>query len=226
MLKPRFLLPLLLPILLLGCKKENTDIDFGYAYFPMEEGSYVLYNVQEIFHDKGLNPQHDTVRYQLKRAIGEEVLDNEGRKARKFFLTKYDGETGDVLDERVWTRIIADGKGEVVEENQRKIRMIFAVKQDKEWDVNAFNMQGTQKVYFKNVDDARTINGKHFDQTATIQYDDFFSLVDYRKSHEVYAKGVGLVERSFKDLTINNFDTLDINKGTELHYQLVDFGKK
>lgn len=223
----RVTISLILIIFLAGaCKKDKGTVDLGYDYFPMEEGMFVLYDVQEIFHDKDLIPKHDTLRYKLKRRIGEVVLDNKGRKARKFFLTKYDALSGEVLDKRVWTRIIENGKGEIIEENQRKIRMIFAVKKEKEWDVNAFNTQGKELAYYEDVNTERWLSNYHFDETAKILYEDFLSLVDYRKKHEVYAKGVGLVQRSFKDLAINNFDTLNINKGTELHYRLIDYGKE
>lgn len=212
-------------LLLFSCQKNTENIDFGYEYFPMEEGTFVEYNVLEVFHDVDIFPQHDTLEYRLKTQIGEEVIDNSGRLARKFFQYKYDLNTGDLLDQRVWTRIVDEGRGEVVEENQRIIRMVFAVKEDKEWNINAFNPQPEKDVFYSSVNEEQSINGFNFEETTKVSYDDFLSLVDYRKKHEVYAKGVGLVERSFKDFTIKNFDTTEIQKGTEMHYELVDYGK-
>lgn len=210
---------------LVACKKETNDVDFGFDYFPLEEGHFVEYEVMEIFHDKDLIPQHDTVRYKLRTVIGEDVLDNLGRNAKKFFRYAYSLDSGELIDQRVWATIIDENKrGEVVEENQRKIRLVFAVKDNKEWNVNAFNTEEDNTVYFANVNTPKTINGFHFEETAKVVYGDLLSLVDYRKMHEVYAKGVGLVERSFKDLTIQNFDTTQINKGTEVHYKLLDYG--
>lgn len=216
----------ILIILLFGLTacKESESVDFGYEYFPLNEGTFVEYEVTEVFHDVNLNPQHDTTQYILKTKIGEEIIDNSGRTVQKFFQSKYDLQSGNLIDERVWT-IVKDGsRGEVVEENQRKIKMIFAVKNDEEWDVNAFNPEPEQEVFYSNVNETQTINGFNFEETVKVNYQDFFSLVDYRKKYEVYAKGAGLVTKSFKDFTIQNFDTTDIQKGSEIQYKLIDFG--
>jgi len=120
--------------------------------------------------------------------------------------------------------VLDGGRGEVVEENQRLIKLIFAVKDGEEWNVNAFNDSPEKTVFYSKVNEPLTINSFSFEETVKVNYDDFFSLVDYRKKYEVYAKGIGLVERSFKDFTIQNFDTTDIRKGTEVYYQLLNYG--
>jgi len=222
----RYSILISLILLVFSACKEKVSVDFGYEYFPMKEGHFVEYDVLEVYHDVNISPQHDSVRYRLKTKIGEEILDNSGRLARKFFQYKYDLITGEMLEQRVWTRIIDEGRGEVVEENQRKIRMVFAVKKDVEWDVNAFNPEAQQTAFYSEVNVSRVINSFNFESTAQVDYDDFFSLVDYRKMYEVYSKDVGLIKRSFKDLTIQNFDTLDVRKGTEVHYELVNFGQE
>ncbi|WP_107039910.1 hypothetical protein [Brumimicrobium mesophilum] len=208
---------------LFACK-EKASVDFGFEYFPINQGAFVEYEVTEVFHDVNIIPQHDTNRYRLKTLIGEDVLDNVGRVNQKFFQYRYDLQTGDLIDERVWTRILDGSRGEVVEENQRLIKMVFSVKNDEEWDVNAFNSMDEQEVFYSNVDENQVINGFDFEETCKVNYEDFFSLVDYRVKYEVYAKGVGLVEKNFKDFTIQNFDTTDIQKGTEVFYKLIDFG--
>lgn len=216
-----------LALILIGfsaCKNETTEVDLGYEYFPMKEGHFVEYDVLEVFHDVKQLPKHDTLRYRLKTVVGEEVVDNSGRLVRKFFQYKYGLKTDELLSHRVWTRLIDGKRGEVVEENKRKIKMVFPLKRGEEWNVNAYNFEKKKIIHYDDVNTEKTINGILFENTARIVYEDFFSLVDYRKMHETYAKGVGLVERSFKDLTIQNFDTLDVQKGNEIHYKLVDFG--
>lgn len=224
-MKSKFYLILIL-FLLFSCKQNDNDIDFGYDYFPMDKGSFVVYEVTQISHDINLNPQHDTLKYTLETVVGEEIVDNSGRPAREFFQYKYDLSSGELLDKRVWTKVIDGKRGEVVEENQRKIRMIFPVKEEDSWNVNAFNPEDAQVVYYENANEARTIGGFVLENTAKIVYDDFLTLVDYRKSHDTYAKGIGLVERKRKYLAINSFDTLNINRGDEIHYKLLDYGKK
>lgn len=209
---------------LIACKQDKQVVNFGYGYFGLEEGKYVEYDVMEIFHDADLNPAHDTTRYILKTLIGEEVEDNQGRMANKVFRFKFHPVTGELLDLRVWTAIIDGGRGEQTEENQRVIRLVFAVTNDKEWDINAYNTYDEQEAYYFDLNKEKTFNGFSFDSTVVVEYEDFFSLVDYKRKYDTYANHVGLVQRIDKDLTIANFDTLDIKKGTEVHYSLRGFG--
>lgn len=211
-------------IALSACKKDTGLPDFGYEYFGLEQGKFVTYHVTEVFHDEALVPANDTFRYVLKTVVGETILDNEGRSAHKIFRYSYDWNTGELMDQRVWTAIIDGPRGEMVEENQRVIRLVFAVRNGKSWDLNAYNTFDVQGARYIEAHRSRTVNGFSLDSTVVVEKEDFLSLVDYRRKYEVYAKNIGLVQRSYKDLRIMNFDTLNIKSGTETHYQLVDFG--
>jgi response regulator RpfG family c-di-GMP phosphodiesterase len=211
---------------MIACKQDKQTIKFGYGYFGLEEGNFVEYDVMEIFHDIALNPAHDTVRYILKTVIGEQVEDNQGRMANKVFRFRFHPTSGALLDQRVWTAIIDGGRGEQTEENQRTIRLVFAVTNDKEWDINAYNTLDEQEAYYRDLNKEKTFNQFYFDSTVVVEYEDFFSLADYVRKYDTYANHVGLVQRSYKDLTISNFDTLNIKKGTEMHYSLRNYGKE
>ena len=215
---------LLVLTLVVSCKNKVDPPEFGFEYFGWEEGKYVTYEVMDIFHDENLSPKNDTFRYILKTVIGEEIIDNEGRKAKKFFRYSYDIKTEELLDQRVWTSIIANSRGEVVDENQRIIRLVFAITPDKTWDINAFNFKEELIANYGDIHVQKKVSDFSFDSTVVVEYDDFFSLVDYRIKYDVYAKNVGLVKRYYKDLKISNFDTLDIRRGTEIHYRLIDYG--
>lgn len=207
-------------LILSACKKSEEAPYFGYEYFGLTEGRFVEYDVMEISHDVS----SDTLRYILKTVVGEDIIDNEGRTAKKVYRYAYDWETEELLDERVWTSIIDQGRGEVVEENQRKIRMIFAISIDKVWDVNAFNPEEEQEVSYEEINNSYNINGFAIDSSVQVEYEDFLTLVDYRRKYEVYGKNIGLIHRSFKDLDISNFDTTDIQNGSEVHYTLRNYG--
>jgi hypothetical protein len=49
-------------------------------------------------------------------------------------------------------------------------------------------------------------------------------LISYSKKYKVYAKNVGLFSKFYKDLKINNFDTLKVLNGVELYYTLRNYG--
>jgi hypothetical protein len=90
--------------------------------------------------------------------------------------------------------------------------------------VNAFNPEEELEVFYDEINQPYTINGISLESTVRVEYEDYLTLIDYDRMYEVYAKNVGLVHRSFKNLEISNFDTTDIQNGTEVHYTLRDYG--
>ena len=210
---------------LVSCKQDEIVIDFGYEYFGWEEGNYVIYDVVEIFHDINLQPSSDTIHYKLKTVVGEPIIDNEGRSANKYFRYTYSS-NGTLTDQRVWAGIIAGQRAELVEENQRIIHLVFAVTNDKTWDRNAFNPWESQIVSYQGINQSRTIGNKTYNASVRVNIQDFFSLVDHRVKYNTYAKGIGLVHRYEKDLTIANFDTLNIQSGREVYYIAIEYGKE
>lgn len=206
------------------CRDKVSAPEFGFEYFGWEEGKYVTYKVTSIFHDSALVPAHDTNYYILKTVVGEISEDNLGRPARKLFRYTYDFESEELLDQRVWRGIIADSRAELIEENQRIIRLVFAITPEKTWDINAFNTREEMETSYRSIHQPLVRDNYSFDSTVTVEYQDFFSLVDYRVKYDIYAKNVGLIQRWYKDLDIQNFDTLNIKKGRELHYRLIDYG--
>jgi len=59
---------------------------------------------------------------------------------------------------------------------------------------------------------------------VVVEQEEFSSLVDHRRKYEVYAKGVGLIHKYYKDLEIQNFDTLNVKNGNEVFYYLTGYG--
>ena len=208
-----------------ACKKDIATVDFHYAYYDLTPGRFVVYDVVEIKHDQGATIKHDTLVYQLKSVIGDTVIDNAGRIARKFFRYKRANSTQNWVFSDVWTTIIVDNRAELVEENQRIVKLVFAPTLSKSWDINAFNSFSKLEAYYRDLHKPTLVNGLTFDSSLVVEQDDFLSLVDYRRKFEVYAKGVGLVRKYSKDLNIQNFDTINgVLNGKELFYQIRSFG--
>jgi hypothetical protein len=220
-----FTYSLLILSCLFGCKKKQAEIpNMHLNYFGLIPGRYVIYDVKEIYHDVDLNPQHDTIKYQLKTVIGDVFLDDQGRSAREFKRYKRNNFTDSWVISDVWTALINNYKAELVEENQRIIKMVFAPTKEKNWNPNAFNSFDSTNYYYSNIHLPFSVNNLSFDSTVTVKQDYFFSLIDYRNQHETYAANVGLVSKTYKNLYISNFDTLNVQKGTEIHYQCIQFG--
>ncbi|MNJ86034.1 hypothetical protein D3C87_35160 [compost metagenome] len=194
-----------------------------YDYFPMTEGRYAVYSVQEIEVDNQLK---DTSDYFLKTVIGEEIIDNAGRNARVY--NRYTGPTanGPWHLKDIWTCVIDGPRAELVEENNRTIKLVFAPSEDDEWDMNAYNTLGGMECYYSNIHQPYSINGNSFSSTVTVEQEDFNSYIDSRRKYEVYARGVGLVHKYFRDFIINNGNPNNVKKGRSLMMELVSYGQE
>ena len=211
---------------LFSCGKEesNSPLKFYETYYPLESGVYVDYYVQEINHDDLSSIPHDTLNYYLRTLIEDTVIDNEGRLSYKYIrYTRID--TNDIWQiSDVWTTIMNNNKIELTEENQRMVKLIFPPKEYTTWDANVYNTLNSMNCIYEDIHEPYSINTMDFDSSVTVIQEDVLSLVSYRKKYEIYANHVGLVKKSYKDLEISNFDTLNITSGTELIYNCIGFG--
>ena len=221
------LVSILLAASMLSCKKDDSpNPEFHFDYYPLETGRFVVYNAMEIRHDIQALIPRDTNKYLLKTVIGENIIDLEGDSAFVFYrYWKINPEDEWVIKD-VWTTKLKDRRAELVEENQRIIKLVFAPTADKIWNLNALNADPNMNVRYaaESLHKSHNINGLSFDSTIRVNQRDFFSLVDHRKQYEIYAKGVGLVYKFYKNNDILNFDTLNIRFGHEIHYSVIDFG--
>lgn len=215
----------LLLLMFASCKKQANTPEFHYDYFDLTPGRYIDYDVMEITHNEELEI-HDTSIYQLRTLIGDTIIDNEGRIARKFIrYTRPDSGSSWMLTD-IWTTIIDHNRAELVEENQRVIKLVFAPTLSKEWNPNAFNIYPEQAFFYRNIHDSYSVGSLDFDSTLYVVQEEMEepNLVEHKQQFEIYAKGVGLVRKYYKDLQIQNFDTLDILNGKELFYSCFAYG--
>lgn len=211
---------------LFSCKKNNQNIalELHKNYFDVTQGRYIEYEVLEINHDDNALVKHDTIRYYLKIQIEDTLIDNLGRITYKYVRYKKSNLNDLWGLSDVWTTIIDGNNAELVEENQRIIKMKFPVDRYTNWNANVFTNQSSLNCFYEDLHKARTINGLSFDSTVRINQGSDRNLIRYFKKHETYAKGIGMVEKYYKDLNISNFDTLNISSGKELYFKPIQFG--
>lgn len=219
----KWLFYIALPVLLLSCKKDKVEaIDLGYNYVPLIEGKTLIYQVRDIFHDVALVPANDTNFYQIKTVVGESFIDEIGDttfKMRRFIRAD---ETVAWAVKDVWEVKNTGVRIEIVEENKRIIDFVFAPSLTKAWNANIMNDGPERDSKFTAVHRAFSTDLFSFDSTCTVSHQDFTSFVDHNIEYDIFAKNVGKVHSVHKELTIDNFDTLDIKKGFEIEYRLID----
>lgn len=211
---------------LFSCGKGNSNVDLNSyeSYFPMDFGTYVDYEVVEIKHDINAEITNDTVFYYLRTVIGDTITDNEGRLARKFVRKKRNELSDPWVISDVWTALVNDIRVEVTEENKRKVWLILPPLNSSFWNLNAFNVDEPIFCTYDGLHENSSINNISFDSVITVEQEDVLNLVSFRRKYEQYANNVGLVKKYYKNLNIFNFDTLNIQSGTELIYKCIDFG--
>ena len=208
-----------------SCKKGDDTIIYGDHYFPADSGRYVIYDVMSIIHDDP-SEVHDTTLFQIKEIVGEELIDNEGEPTRKLYRYIRDNDTLNWSLKDVWVIKKTGRSVELVEENQRKIKMAFSISYDQYWDCNALNNLDAEQCYYSNIYQPISVGSMDYDSSVVVEHQNFLSYIEYLRSYEVYAPNVGKIQSYFKDIEINNGDTLQVQKGTELFYEAVTFGKE
>ena len=167
----------------------------------------------------------DTFHYKLKTVIGDTFTDNSGRIARKFYRYIYDTMYHEYKIKDVWSTLIHENKAELVEENQRVIKLVFSPTSEKEWNINAFNIDESLMANYENIHNEFETNGFKFKKTIkVVQQMSEAPVIQIKNKYEIYAQGVGLINKYFKDITFELFDTLHPTNGSELYYKLINYG--
>lgn len=207
---------------LLGCKK-TPPVDMEFEYFPIQKGRFVVYRVHEVTTNLAIN-QRDTSDYFIKAIIGDTLSDNEGRIVNQY--RRYYGETanGPWTIHDVWTTVIASTKAELVEENDRVIKLVFKPTDTKEWNANAYNTKGELNCFYTNIGASFSKNGLNFSSTVQVEQANDLNFIEYKRKYEVYAKGVGMVYKLFKDFKITGSNPNNVQQGKELIMEAVSFG--
>ena len=198
---------LLLPLLLFACGKSELDehqTDMGYDYFPVKVGQYRTYSVDSIVF--GQNSM-DTLSSQIKETIVEELGEGSDKKYRVLREWRRQ-DTDDWHTNTVWWIIKEDNRVIQTEENLKFIKLTFPLKLGTSWDGNAFFddrtivMVANENVaFFKEWEyqvqgkGIRLVDGVTYDMFM-VQEANFETSIEIRKSEAVYAKGIGLVERT------------------------------
>lgn len=210
-----------LVLLFSSCKKENEPIYFHREYFGMEEGRFVIYDATEITHDAQLG-QHDTVNYELKTVWGPVYINNEGESTREFHRYKRMNSSEDWAFLDLWTGRIDGIRAELVEENQRIVKLVFSPTEEKVWNANEYNMYEEQECYYSNIHEPFTINNIQIDSTLKVNIQYNANFIDSVDIYERYAKNIGLVYKHYKD---NHYQFTDeVYLGNELYLEYKSSG--
>jgi hypothetical protein len=180
-------------ILAAGCSKRESaqPIDPGHEYFPIRVGSWVEYQVDSAWRDDAFSV--DTSKsYLLRQVIAEHYTDPGGRPALRIERFIRQGDEWVIRD--VWTGTRSTTGLEVTEENERRLKLSFPVRDGRTWDVNALNTMDRLEVITRNAGQPITLGGTAYARTVLVESTVPGNIVETRDYRERYAEGVGMIE--------------------------------
>lgn len=193
------LLLLCATLALAACKKEEpADLpDLGFDYFPTAVGSWVEYQVDSLWRDDPSNVR-DSVSYRLMERIMEEYTDLEGRPCQRIHRFVKDANDQWVVRD-VWTATRSNTAAERTEENERRLKLSFPVREGRSWNTNVYNTVSDLSVAYRDEGEPWSANGLEFPVTVLVKNTQPPNFVIKRNFEERYAKQVGLVSKYWEE---------------------------
>jgi hypothetical protein len=211
-------------LLLFSCKKDKEILpSLSFNYFPTEQGSFVIYNVDStVYVDSISSPFF--YHYQLKDVVDTPFIDLEGR-TRQVVLRYYRPDTSAAWVLRnVWSQLLTSTAAYRWEDNVPYHKMAFPINGNQQWDWDDMNTLGQLMMIYQNIHTAQTYNSMSFDSTVTcMQRDDDDNYVERNFEEEVYANHAGMVYKESDHLQkiLGN-----ISSGTAYTMTVTGYGKE
>lgn len=201
--------------LLHGCKDEEiAPTDLGYGYWPTNTGHWVEYQVDSVWQEDEVGLRI-TASYRAMEVIDSQYVDAEGRPSQRIERFVLDPVDSTWVIKDIWTQTITATFAEKTEENLRKLRLAFPVRDYQIWNVNEFISD--DGLYFT-TDDANFeveydeigvpwSNGYiSSDSTCTVVSTYPNNIVVTNTLNERYAKHIGLVEQLLVQYNVQDGD--------------------
>jgi hypothetical protein len=173
-------------------------VESDMVFFPLKLSTYTVFKVTKMQHDAFLE-QTDTLRYFIKETTQDTIMNNAGKLVyrtkieeslddTKYIFVKY------VIEER------DNYSAQRVEDDTRKIKLSFPLKERKTWDANELNVNEYQSAKTIKINEPYIAGETEFLETVIVDLgnaiDPFFTTIE----EEVYAKHIGLVNRIVKEI--------------------------
>ena len=203
---------------LISCQNsaKTEPLAFGYEFFPLEIGGYVIYEVEKINYPS--NQPIIRKNYQLK----EEVVDTftSASKVKLYVLERYVriDETKNWEIDSVWAASRTNNQAIRQENNISFVRLSFPLKDKLIWNGNFFNSNPREDYQIEDFNKSLVINKLNMPKTLKVQQINDSSLVRLTRRSEIYAENIGIVSIDETQVSYKS-DNASIGKG------IIDFGK-
>ncbi len=225
----------LIAIVFFTCKKKVENYDLKDSYFPLNVGSWVLYDVDSTVYDP-FTSTHYTRHFRIKELISEKFIDNENQDAFVIQRWMQDSIGKSFYIKDIYTAKQNKGNCERVEENQRFVKLVYPPQLNLTWKGNQYitpDLNNSKTKFLGNwdytiftLDKAFTLQSNKLDSTITVLQKNEtiprFQSIEYK---EIFAKHIGMVYFEHKFLEMQPSDN-DWQNGFIVEGIAIDWSNK
>ena len=217
--------------IILSCNKESEVFPLGQDYFPIEMSEYRIYEVTETTY---VDKIETIENYQLRESFFDTI--ENGSETTYLMRVERRESSADIWEsiENIAIRQTIRTL-EYQKQNVTFVKMSYPVKAEREWDGNAQNAESEQLYHFEELGsgDWTFSDPAAFQQPIPhiklIISDLPANIVEQDQRFEIYAQGIGLVERSFVEIDFCQQGCGTTNEredGRILTQRLIEYGSE
>lgn len=225
-------------LLISACAESELDPDtdrLGLQYFPLEVGSYRIYDVVEKNYTV-LGVTTDI--YELKESVADSNVNAGNNLQYIIHRSTRANDTEQWKLDSVWTAQINTSYAVLVENNLPLMKLTFPIVHDSTWNGNALNSQSFDEYRFDtSLNDTIIAENEFQNLVGVIQQDRFEDILGLTEKSEIYAPDVGLLIKESTELrycteqdsngnTILCDNIVQIEAGREITMTLKEYGKE
>lgn len=186
-------------VLVISCKTDNIRSSSGfYQYYPLKVGNYLIYSADSIKYFNAIVTvkKPDTVIYQVMDSIQSEFKDATGENVFRIQESRRKSKTDPWKIARVFTRSINTLNAQETDGNNRFIKLIFPVQQNRQWNPDLYNTTDSTLMFnaqYVQVHQPYTAQNLIFDSTVLVQLQADSTLISKNVYNERYAAEIGLI---------------------------------
>jgi hypothetical protein len=244
-MRKALLLLVVLATFVAACDNKYKDPDpqaMGYDYYPIEIGSFRVYDVTDIrFRDN----RGDTSRFQMRERVDTSFYDQTSQLVYKVIRSIRPNDRSAWLDDSVMTVAKTERMVLLTKDNTKYVKLVFPVKEGNEWVGDIYNTRmapsevgvnvrhGKEVYSYSSVGSPYANGHRNFNNTVTvIQKINPDTSMGIDERFEVYGMGIGLAYKLFNRVKYSpcNADGCPNGEeykleGHERHEILIDHGK-
>ncbi len=196
-------------IIFSACKKSTEELATAPVsnYYPLTVGKYITYSLDSIVYYTNFGASAVIKSYQVKHLVDAQITDNTGRKAYRIIRYIRSFSNAPWVADNVFMAVPTDNSIEFVENNLRFLKLKGPIRQDYSWKGNTYINTTSLSSTLKYLDDwdyaydslnmPAKIGAVTIDSTIKVAEIDNQTAIDRTFSEAKYAKGIGMVYRSF-----------------------------